>query len=372
MKTTKPTILHISKFYYPVFGGLERFIFGLTQATQDTFNHIVMCYNVDGNHKKNNLPQSEIINHTRVFRINFFKISFFRLGWFNHQLLKEADVIHLHNSDLLYDQLLLQLSILQLKKPIFISSHGFFYHHSRFNFLKYVYANYSLHFRQNPDVVIISGYQDFQNINKLFSESNHIYFPNPMTPPPFKFPFNKLVEANCLFISRIQASKQIPNAIYIYHKLRKRGFTGKLQMILSGSSRDIDKINGLHGKNFKDDDITVKYNCSDLEKWEILKQSYYYLNLSSYEGFGYGILEALVTGCKVFVSEGIYRTFANLFNNNRLVLTEYSNLDSVVNQLLIDTEQLVKTEVEIEKPQHVFWDDKKHIISNLYLNTINK
>lgn len=65
----KPTILHITKYYYPIEGGIETVTKNMAEGLSD-YDNIVVCFSYD------NTTRLDTINHVKVYRIaTTFKLS---------------------------------------------------------------------------------------------------------------------------------------------------------------------------------------------------------------------------------------------------------------------------------------------------------
>lgn len=315
MTETKPFILHISKYYLPVYGGLERVIEGISKYTKNEFAHIICCYNDDHKGNKGRLPKKEIIDSVEIRRMKYWKSGWFHFGIPDVSVLKKASVIHIHNSDLLLDVTILLKIIFKIKAPIIVSTHGLIFHHQNFMSLKVLYLKLTFPVKKKfVSLFLASGINDYSYLKNQLKIEKVILFENPINiPSKFNFPEKR---EGIISINRLQNSKNIGKTIDICWRIREAGFTEPIRFIISGQEADISELIGT--TDFEHYKFELIHNCSDEEKWNYFSSSKYFIHSADYEGFGISVLESLVSGCLTFVTnqvEGNFRHhhFENLF-----------------------------------------------------------
>lgn len=306
-KTNIPLILHVSKHFYPVFGGLERMITGIIQNTSSHIRHEVLCYNTDLADHQNALPAHEIYDGIPIQRVKFKKIGWFHFGFYPLSLLKKADIIHVHNTELLLDHIIFLKSIFRFRAKILVSTHGMIFHHQQMIFLKnlYMISGFAVK-RHFIDKILATGMSDFiyfrnyLNIRDITIIENQVNF----LPSGKNEPNNK---SGLITINRLQNSKNLNKLIDVCIEMRKLGFEEPITFILSGDQNEFHNVKTVITEKIPN--IQLMFNCSDDEKWSLLDQAKTFVSLSEYEGFGIAILEALLTSCHVFIHQTVSVNF---------------------------------------------------------------
>ena len=321
-KTNIPLVIHVSKHFYPVFGGLERMITGIIKNTSSHIQHEVLCYNTDLADHQNSLPAHEIYDEIPIRRIKFKKFGWFHFGFYPISLLKKADIIHVHNTDLLLDYIVFLKFIFRFRAKILVSTHGMIFHHQKMLFLKNLYMISGFAFKRHfVDKILATGMSDFiyfrnyLNIRDISIIENQVnIFPDSKNKTDSK--------SGLITINRLQNSKNLNKLISVCVEMRKLGFSETITLILSGDEKEFDDVKNSISRQIPD--IRLKFNCSDDEKWSLLGQAKTFVSLSEYEGFGIAILEALLKSCHVFV----YQTVSINFDHHH-----FENLHSLESEL---------------------------------------
>lgn len=371
-ESKKLKIVHFTKHFFPVWGGLERFVHGLIANTSERFNHEIWCYNDDLARNKNKLDPDFFFDEIPVHRVKCLKKGWLHSGNFPVESVQGADIIHVHNMDILLDRVLWLLFINKIKIPVVVSTHGLIFHHDSGLFLKSHYLKLANQIRKNRiNLVLASGNQDFQWLKNHSSNLPVELFPNPLNvSKELLFP-DKTSARGVLFISRAQQSKRIDIVFHLFTELRKQGFQEDLTLILSGSENEIQSIVKQHHDEINSSQIEVRINVSETEKWELLRQRKLYLNPSLYEGFGYSIFEALISNCITLVTREVFSNFVCYGFPNLFAADNFFDLPETAKMLI----QLNKNQISLPgsafKPEiSLIWSDRKHELERFYTSLI--
>ncbi|NUQ81090.1 MAG: glycosyltransferase family 4 protein [Bacteroidetes bacterium] len=308
-KPSLPLITHVCKHFYPVYGGLERFVHQLIRHTSSGFRHQVICYNDDLDGHRNRLESATVWDGIPIFRVPCLKAGWLHAAWLPARVLNESDLIHVHSMDLLLDQVIRRFS----DKPMVASTHGLIFHHSRFTLLKSAYLTLSGLIRgNNPDTILASGQTDFDKCRRFFPSVPVELIPNPVQYPSSLPEPDPMDRKGVIALFRFQKNKAPDTVLSVYQSLREIGFTGPLTLVLSGDGTAISRWAYRHRFFLHTAEITLLVSIPEEEKWEKLSQSEWMIHPSEYEGFGYTIAEGLIAGCRVLVSELVYRNFGEV------------------------------------------------------------
>lgn len=371
MEPEKKTIVHVTKHFYPVWGGLERFIHGLITHLPE-FNHRVICYNDDLSGNRNTLPAYFCYEGIEIYRIPCFKAAWFHSGFLKPDLLRTADLVHVHNMDLLLDLVLGVLAFQNGKIPVVTSTHGLVFHHSEGRAIKSAYLSLASKIRnKHISLVLATGKQDYDYLKKVVGKCPMNLFPNPLNIPEARLFPEKSQATGVLFISRLQASKRIDLVLEIFARLKGKGFSGPLTLILSGNDLDVNIFLRSHRKFISEINPEILINIDEEQKWRILADRKVFLNPSSWEGFGYSIFEALISNCITLVSPGVFSNFADYGFKNLHTVRQFDDTLSVAEKIMELCSNTFHPQFADEFRQSaITWKQAAHSISAWYSNLL--
>lgn len=375
MPASKPLkIVHFTKHFYPVWGGLERFVHGLITHTTSGFNHEIWCYNDDLAGNQNKLDRKFFYEGIPVHRVNCKKAGWFHYGSFPIESVQSADIIHVHNMDVLLDQVLFLLFRLNFKTPVVVSTHGLIFHHEKGKVVKNLYLNLANRVRKSQiKLVLASGTQDYEWLKNNSPFLPVTLFPNPLNIAGENLFPDKKDSTGILFISRAQQSKRIDLVFHLFSELRHKGFSDPLTLILSGSDFEVTALLATYGNQISEAAIEIRTNITETEKWALLKDRKLYLNPSLYEGFGYSIFEALVSNCLTLVTSEVFRNFAGYQFPNLFLATDFSDLKETAQKLIwLNKQHVTLAEKNFRPPVSLIWKDRKQELERLYSSLITE
>jgi len=369
MEPEKKTIVHVTKHFYPVWGGLERFIHGLITHLPE-FNHRIICYNDDLSGNRNALPAYFCYDGIEIYRIHCFKAAWFHTGFLKPGLFRTADLVHVHNMDLLLDLVLGVLAFQTRKIPVVTSTHGLVFHHAEGRVIKSAYLSLASKIRNNRiNLVLATGRQDFEYLKTSVRQNRLNLFPNPLNIPDSRLFPEKSQAAGVLFISRLQASKRIDLVMNIFSRLKEKGYTEPLTLILSGNDLDVDTFFRSHKKIITEIKPEILINIDEEQKWRILAARKVFLNPSLWEGFGYSIFEALISNCITLVSPGVFSNFADYGFKNLHTVQHFDDTPGVAGKImeLCSTEFQGQIKEEFQQSA-ITWKQAAPSVSAWYTN----
>ncbi|MEK9165018.1 MAG: glycosyltransferase, partial [Chloroflexota bacterium] len=132
-------ILQVCRQYYPCVGGVERFVADLS-ARLIARGHTVQVATLDRCwHGGSKLPAGETVNGVPVHRLPFVGGALFFAAPAILRLVKDFDLVHVHNTDFFLDYL--SLTGFTHGRPLVVSTHGGFFHTDDHAKIKRVYFN---------------------------------------------------------------------------------------------------------------------------------------------------------------------------------------------------------------------------------------
>lgn len=340
-------------------------VHGIISNTSDSIQHEVLCYNTDLAGKENNLPADDTFNGIRIHRVKYRKYGWFHFGSYPVSLLKKADIIHVHNTELLLDHVILLKFIFRLRAKIIVSTHGMIFHHQKMMFLKNLYMILGFSIKQRfIDKILATGMSDYIYFKNYLDIKDISLVENQVSNFP-DISQDKNNKKGLISINRVQNSKNVAKLIDVCDLLRQSGYNEPIAFILSGNYNEFSLIeNQILSRSLN---IKLYYECSDEEKWRLLGESKCFISLSEYEGFGIAILEALLMNCHVFIHQTVAVNFDHHHFEN---LHPFENEISVskISDLLLKKSESVPVPVKSELLQLFNWTDKSKEIAAVYRN----
>lgn len=284
-------ILHIVRQFEPAVGGLESYVKNMC-LEQQSLGHECEVLTLDRifHSEHHNLPTDELISGIRVHRVRFvghrrFFIPFVPLGYF-----KQFDVIHVHNTDFFFDYIAI-LSFF-LKKPLFATTHGGFFHTKDFSAIKKLYFNLITRFScQRYDTLFAISQNDFDTFKPLCADI--ILQHNAV-----KALGTKIMSGHdFIYIGRLAKHKQVEHLIRTFALLKTRHMVkGDLHIVGPSWDVTIEELASIA------EEVGIRrhvhlHGFIAHEKVEaILPRCGYFVSASAFEGFGMSLLEGMSVG----------------------------------------------------------------------------
>ena len=287
-------ILHITRRFYPGFGGVETYIRDISEELIKqgiNCNVLTIDYNIYNKEKK--YKGYENLNRIGIFRIPAFgsykkpiplKIP---LGVF-----KWADIIHIHDVRFLFET----ACFLKLffKYKIVFSTHGFILHTADLRQIKYfmIPLYYKPMLKLFSDKIICDSIQDYKYFFNI-GIKNNVLIENGLILKKFLNVSKKIMPGKLLYFGRVDINKRLDLLFHALAKLQSKDWF--LDIIGDGSKDYILEL-----KN-----TTETLNISQKVRWhgfvdedELLKNleaAHLCFFPSRYEGFGFTLVEAMAS-----------------------------------------------------------------------------
>jgi alpha-1,3-mannosyltransferase len=296
-----PLITHVVRQFLPNRGGVEDTVLhlslGLVQLGWDvrivTLNRLFRALHT-------HLPCTETIAGLQVIRIPFRGSSrypiapqvLFRLG--------DSDIVHVHAIDFFYDFLALTKPL--HRKKLITTTHGGFFHTDFAAQLKRVYFTTATRLSAVAyERIVASSLQDAELFGRLTSRVVTIEtgvsvdkFVNCAAPEATR---------TIIYFGRLSKNKRLPALIALLAALRK--ISSDWSLIVAGTEFE-ETFSGLaeraRGLGVED---AVRFFASptDADLAGLIRTASYFVSLSSYEGFGISVVEAMSAGLVPILSD---------------------------------------------------------------------
>jgi len=289
-------ILHVVRQFAPAIGGLESYVKSMA-AHQQNQGHVceVLTLNKLFHGGSQALPARERVEGVSVRRAAFIGHQKFFIPLIGPSYFKEFDVIHVHNTDVFFDYVALLKNY--LKKPLFVTTHGGFFHTSDLSLIKTIYFNTITRFSlAQYDTVFAISRNDYNRFAPLSRDC--VLQPNAVEPLGDGITTGQ----DFLYLGRLAAHKNVHQVIETFAILVKRhGFTNKLHIIGPEWDVKLTDLAALAQVSGVGDRVIFHGGLAPQSMASILSQCGYFLSASTYEGFGMSMVEAMSIGMIPYV-----------------------------------------------------------------------
>lgn len=291
------TVLHVVRQFDPAVGGLESYVKSLClhQRMQGQPCEVLTLDRVFHGKEKKRLPKHEVIDGIPVRRVPFIGHRRFFLPFVSPGYFERFSAIHVHNTDFFFDAIGFLGRF--MKKPLFVTTHGGFFHTRDFSAVKKLYFNLvtraSSRCYDTMFAISRNDYDTFRPIAK-----NIVLQHNAITP------LGDFIASggDFIYIGRLAKHKQVEQLIRTFAVLKSRyGVVGDLHIVGPGWDVSIDELARIAESLEVADSVRLHGFISQEEVQAILPRCGYFLSASSFEGFGMSLLEGMSVGLIPFV-----------------------------------------------------------------------
>lgn len=228
----------------------------------------------------------EVVAYYRIDSLSLLDKIRNLISWVKSNGIKSNDKIHLHDPRftwMFWTMLILNLG----RHTIFFSSHGFFFHHKKHQFIKRCYFKLLSILSNVFDVSIICSSKNDYSITSEYRWKKFVLFENPIEDVFVKVNLSQISPPYYRFVywGRTSKNKNIELLLSVFNRLYNVDSNYHLTLVTSD-----------HIVSFSYPWLSVIRNCSTSDLIEIVKDQQCFISLSNYEGFGLAIYEAYATG----------------------------------------------------------------------------
>ena len=286
-------VLHITRQYDPARGGIEIFIKTLIHYLQQqgVQNEVLTLRKIWG--ESTMAPPISVVDGVPVTRLDSWGPRQYRMARLPEQMLRDADVIHLHSADYLFDACIRSVGT---RTPIVLSSHGFYFHtRTLYQVKQWVWKHHTLPELAKIHKVVCVSRQDAGLLEETRPFPNHCVIPNGVAVPETVEP-KRAHQWRFLSIARLQVNKRLEDALHLMAFLRDRT-DAKLQYTLIGKDNgELGRLQETVRELGIEDLVTFRGEVSEQEKETALREHDFLVSASSYEAFGIAIVEGMSYG----------------------------------------------------------------------------
>ena len=304
---------------------MERFIRDLVlhSRTIDIDSSVLALNKIAGGDRI--LPPLETIDGISIRRVPFLDLKYYKPTTLPIELLKSADVLHVHGLGAPLDFVAATKSIHH--RPIVLSTHGGIFHTAKLSLLKDWYFDVVKMFvLPRVDRIVACGQADLQ----LFTDRGvrHLTaIDNGIDLAPFAGDDSRRVANRLLFVGRIAPNKSVDHLIRSLAELHRNGIPATLRIIGPDRNRLIEGLKQLAVELGLKDSVSFCTKVSDRDLPGEYQQADLFVSASRHEGFGISAVEAMAAGAIPLLND--IPAFRHLLKNDANVkiggLTDFSN-----------------------------------------------
>jgi alpha-1,3-mannosyltransferase len=296
-------VLHLLTNFYPVLGGLESFVLGLTRRLREQarIDARVLCLN-RASRGEDRLPEQATVDGVPVRRVEFLDLVYYKPALLPLEELRAADVLHVHGVGANLDYVAATRRL--HKRPIVVSTHGGIFHTPSLARVKQLYFRQvtarSLHAADR--VIACSGHD-----REIFApiEPRIELIENAVDLPPAG-PLDDTRDARrCLFVGRFAANKRIDLLLRAFAVAARSTGGRDLQLRLVGPDWQHlgPQLRALAGELGFADRVTFVGPVDRPQLEREYAAAGLLLSASEHEGFGITVIEAMAAGAVPVVND---------------------------------------------------------------------
>ena len=284
-------ILQVCRQYRPCIGGVERFVVGLS-ARLIARGHTVEVATLDRCwHGGSKLPHSEIVNGVPLNRPPVVGGALFFFAPAVLRLVKDFDVVHVHNTDFFLGYLSLTRFI--HRRPLVVSTHGGFFHTDDHAKTKRVYFNLvTRRALRTAAAVIPNSAGDERRFAPHARRAARI--DNALDFDAFARVQRDPAPGRLITVGRLSANKNISTLLNVFAEARAIRSNLTLGVVGDGPLRA--ELESQAAELKIADAVRWTGEVSDEQLHAELAAAEIFVSASRYEGFGLALLEAMAAG----------------------------------------------------------------------------
>jgi len=362
-------ILHIHRRFFPNIGGVEKYIYNLSgKLIEKKINTRVLTLNYDIFNKDKKDKDFDIIKGIEIYRIPGFghykkpiplRIPIDCFGW--------ADIVHIHDPRILFETSIILKKIYGYK--LVFSTHGFIFHTDNFLRIKLFMARryYRPIITKYFDGIICDSKQDYDYFSK-WKLDNTILFENPINFKKFNSIGKNINTENLLYFGRVDWNKGLDMLFGSLSLLKNKKW--HLDIAGPGSKDVIIKLKKLAESLNISNKIKWHGFIDDGKLFSMINKAHICLFPSTYEGFGFTLVEAMAAGC-ICIANSIKPYEDIIRNNYNGYIVDFTQTDKaakVISKLLSKpVDRMVSLENNaVNRARDYDWSERIDEIIRLY------
>lgn len=288
-------ILQVSRQFFPSVGGIERVVYGLSQALQQAGHRSdVVTLQKIFNTGEIAAPKSQVAG-IQVYRLPHVGSRRYPVAPAVLSLIPAYDVVHIHAIDFFVDYL--NLTRFWHRKPLVISTHGGIFHTRWLWLFKRAYFQLVTRFSLSGALAILCDSQhDFDLFQDIVPLHKLQVVPNGVEVQPFLEIKKKIKSGSLLGIGRIVENKGLERLIEVLAALMPDFPEMHLIWVGDDPQQRIPRLIALARQLGVEEHVEFVGHATDDKLLELLSQAQAFVSAASYEAFGVSTIEAMSSG----------------------------------------------------------------------------
>ncbi|ASP35836.1 glycosyltransferase family 4 protein [Labrenzia sp. VG12] len=324
-------IVHVVRQYAPGIGGLEEFVASLAAQQRGMFAkvRVVTCDRVFSD-LETKLAAHEVIDGVEVERIPFLGSTRYPVMPGLWRAIRSADIVHVHGIDFAFDAL--AATRILHKKPLFVTTHGGFFHTQAYATLKKIwFQTLTRASATGYRAVVCCSESDRETFSKIAGKRVRLIF-NGVDIEKFSGAASKTLSRRAVTIGRFSNNKRLDLLLDMFAKLAAQDPEWRLEIF--GVPFDItgEELESMVAARNLTQAVKISVGLPVDEIRQALERASFFLSASEYEGFGLALIEAMSAGLIPLVQPNeAYRAFAE--EHGDVELCDFSDADAVARKL---------------------------------------
>jgi len=283
-------VLHVIRQFTPSVGGLESYLTSLLrEQTKLGYDCEVLTLNKIFRMPAKTLPAHEVINGITVHRVPFIGRKRAFLPLFNPNRFKDFDIIHVHNTDPMFD--LAALTRWMHKRPIVCTTHGGFFHTDYVARLKELYFGTVTKWNSRAYDWFFACSENDERRFQAISDRVVLLF-NAIDPLG-----DFLSEGrDLLYFGRLAENKRVGDLFAAHAQLLRLGNECRLHIVGPEYEVTIAELQAQADRLGTAEWVTIHGYLEDEDLKQLASRCGFFASASQFEGFGMSMIEAMSVG----------------------------------------------------------------------------
>jgi alpha-1,3-mannosyltransferase len=298
----KIKIFHVYTNFYPVFGGIESFIYQSSKELIKKGYDITVVTSDTLPNKKTKLPAEENIDGIKIRRFPFKKFSKYNTSV---QALKfildsDFDILHIHTIGFFSD--VIQLIKFKSNKKVIFSTHGGIFHTKSMLAVKKIYFNTMVRIAGKfADKIIAVSDQDRKFMKKIVDKKKISVIGHGVAWQRLSKIKRNGNGKTLIHFGRMASNKRIDKILHVVSILKK-SIKDVRFFVVGADWGELKKLEALTNKLGIQKNVIFTGEVSEKKLYQIMSKSDLFVLASEYEGFGISVIEAMAARLPVVVN----------------------------------------------------------------------
>ncbi|WP_245926649.1 glycosyltransferase family 4 protein [Breoghania corrubedonensis] len=288
-------IVHVVRQYAPGIGGLEEFVAKLAARQLQTFRKVrVLTCNRIFAAPGARLPAREVIDGVEVERLPYIGSRRYPIVPGLWRALASTDIVHVHAIDFAFDALALTRAL--HRKTVVATTHGGFFHTSKFATLKTIWFNTLTRASvRGYDALVCCSESDLTRFAPI-ADGRAQMIVNGVDVEKFSGASAPDLTRNLVTLGRFSSNKRLDRLIDVMVHLKKNDPAWHLDICGVPGDVSEETLRAQITRNRLEKQVEVHVGLSSEALREVLERCSFFVSASEYEGFGLALIEAMSAG----------------------------------------------------------------------------